>query len=381
MVLSENHRANSYTSCLLTIPCERHGTRTSPILRLGTTRGRGANRTMKNRMVIIAISVATLVASSAMADYWKKVCWSDVSNGPGCYMSFWGELWVGSPYFGYSSLSYNDPCIVYRDGIEIGTLLTNGNDTHFTDYDVVPGVTYNYEIVLKHDNRCESAISTQITCSWIYSMDIDNQELVFDASGGSFSKQTVSVSLYRLAVDSKTSMVLSGVSSVCSDDWMEATMVPSGVDIWVSPNETATNREGTVIISYEGFSRQIKVTQAGKPTTTSYSSWAAANGLSGAWDAKDARGIYNVFRYVFNKPVGDFRETPLMGISFVDGKPVIKTPAIVNSSGFTLSVVASDFVDGTGNVKNYAISASGETRIEETMKPSRFFRLKVNSAQ
>ena len=88
-----------------------------------------------------------------------------------------------------------------------------------------------------------------------------------------------------------------------------------------------------------------------------------------------------MFRYVFNKPVGDFRETPLMGISFVDGKPVIKTPAIVNSSGFTLSVVASDFVDGTGNVKNYAISASGETRIEETMKPSRFFRLKVNSAQ
>ena len=70
-----------------------------------------------------------------------------------------------------------------------------------------------------------------------------------------------------------------------------------------------------------------------------------------------------------------------MGISFVDGKPIIKTPEIVNSSGFTLSVVASDFVDGTGNVTNYTLSASGETRIEEAMKPLRFFRLKVNSAQ
>ena len=357
------------------------GTRTSPILRLGTKRGHGASRTMKNRMIIIAIGVATVVASSARADYWRKVCWLDVSNGPGCYMSFEGELWMGSAYFGHSGLSFNDPCIVYRDGIEIGTLLTNGNDTHFTDYDVVPGVTYNYEIVLKHNNDCESTISTNITCSWIYSMDIGKQELVFDASDGMSSKQTVSVSLYRLAVDSKTSMALSGVSSACSVDWIESTMVPSGVDIWVSPNETATNREGTVIISYEGFSRQIQVTQTGKSTSTSYSSWAAANGLSGAWDAKDASGIYNVFRYVFDKPVGDFSETPLMGISFVDGKPVIKTPEIVNSSGFTLSVVASDFVDGTGNVMKYTLSASGETRIEEAMNPSRFFRLKVNSAQ
>ena len=117
------------------------------------------------------------------------------------------------------------------------------------------------------------------------------------------------------------------------------------------------------------------------PSDCEYSSWAAANGLSGAWDAKDASGVYNVFRYVFNKPVGDFSETPLIGISFVDGKPLIKTPAIVNASGFTLSVAASDKADGTGNVINYTLNASGETRIEEAVKPSRFFRLKVDVAQ
>ena len=88
-----------------------------------------------------------------------------------------------------------------------------------------------------------------------------------------------------------------------------------------------------------------------------------------------------VMRYVFNKPAGDFSETPLIGISFVDGKPVIKTPVVVNTTGFTLSVMASDMADGTGNVTNYKLNASGETKIEEAVKPSRFFRLKVDIPQ
>ena len=42
---------------------------------------------------------------------------------------------------------------------------------------------------------------------------------------------------------------------------------------------------------------------AGSPF--SYADWAALHGL-GAWDAADARGIHNVFRYAFNVPTGDF---------------------------------------------------------------------------
>lgn len=341
-------------------------------------KGKGVVQVMKRMIMVILMGAVMLETSPVMAD-WYSLHWLDVSNGPGCYMSLYGDFWVGSAYFGHSGVSFGDLCTVYRDGTEIGTFQTDGKNTHFTDYDVVPGVTYTYEIVSKH-NDCQTSISTNITCNWIYSMDVDKQELVFDASDGRSSKQTVSVSLYRLAVDSKTSMAVSGVSTVCSDDWIESTTVSSGVDIWVSSNETATNREGMVIISYEGFSRQIKVMQVGKSTTT-YSSWAATNGLSGTWDAKDANGIYNVFRYVFNKPVGDFSETPLIGISFADGKPVIQTPAVVNTSGFTLWVAASDMADGTGNVTYYTLNASGETRIEEAVKPSRFFRLKVSSAQ
>ena len=135
----------------------------------------------------------------------------------------------------------------------------------------------------------------------------------------------------------------------------------------------------TIDISYTGHSYPVRIVQAAKEVT--YSSWAAANGLSGAWDEKDANGICNVFRYVFNKPAGDFSETPLIGISFVDGKPVIKTPVVVNTTGFTLSVMASDMADGTGNVTNYKLNASGETEIEEAVKPSRFFRLKVDIPQ
>ncbi|MCR5839658.1 MAG: DUF1565 domain-containing protein, partial [Kiritimatiellae bacterium] len=46
----------------------------------------------------------------------------------------------------------------------------------------------------------------------------------------------------------------------------------------------------------------------------------------GAWNEKGADGIYNVFRYAFDKPVGAFADPPLLGISFDEqGRAVIKT--------------------------------------------------------
>ena len=111
---------------------------------------------------------------------------------------------------------------------------------------------------------------------------------------------------------------------------------------------------------------------AGSPF--SYADWAALHGL-GAWDAADARGIHNVFRYAFNVPTGDFA---LLGIAFNDdGKAVILTPPLVNTSGFTFTVVVSDNVNGTGNSATYDLDASGETVINETGKSRRFFRLRA----
>ena len=110
----------------------------------------------------------------------------------------------------------------------------------------------------------------------------------------------------------------------------------------------------------------------------SYAAWATANGVSGAWDAVDANGIANVFRYAFNKPTGAFSEPVLLDITFNEqGKAVILTPPLVNSAGFTFTIGASDNVDGTGNAASYPLNASGETVIDETGKTTRFFRLRA----
>ena len=74
-------------------------------------------------------------------------------------------------------------------------------------------------------------------------------------------------------------------------------------------------------------------------------------------------------------PTGDFA---LLGIAFNDdGKAVILTPPLVNTSGFTFTVVVSDNVNGTGNSATYDLDASGETVINETGKTRRFFRLRA----
>ena len=111
---------------------------------------------------------------------------------------------------------------------------------------------------------------------------------------------------------------------------------------------------------------------------SAYDAWAAESGLTEAWNVLDANGNAYVFRYAFDNPTGDFTDPPLIDIAFdTSGKAVVKTPELVNSAGYTFSVVASDNPDGTGNVATYDLQASGETTINETGKTKRFFRLTV----
>ncbi len=114
-----------------------------------------------------------------------------------------------------------------------------------------------------------------------------------------------------------------------------------------------------------------------------YEVWASANGLSGAWDAVDANGVANVFRYVFDVPDGDFTEEAMLDITFDEnGKAVVKTPELVNGSGvFSITVIASDNADGTGNVVYYPLDGDGTTTINEVEKSSRFFRLRAEIIQ
>ena len=59
---------------------------------------------------------------------------------------------------------------------------------------------------------------------------------------------------------------------------------------------------------FAGCSASGSVTYDSSP----YETWAAANGVAGAWDATDASGIHNVFRYLFDVPAGAITNPPLL---------------------------------------------------------------------
>ena len=107
-----------------------------------------------------------------------------------------------------------------------------------------------------------------------------------------------------------------------------------------------------------------------------YAAWAAANGVGGTWNAVGADGVENVFRYIFG--VTDFSTTPLIDIAFENGRVVVKTPEIVNATGFTVKVLASGSVDFTGTTSETALDTDGTTDLGETSTGATFYRLKVS---
>ena len=112
---------------------------------------------------------------------------------------------------------------------------------------------------------------------------------------------------------------------------------------------------------------------------TAYETWAAANGITGAWN-ETSGGIYNVFRYVFGQPTGDF---PLItGIDVGESEVVITTSAVVNSDGVTVSVVeSSDLAGETVTDTKPLEEDEAEGRAEFTKDPAaefRFYRLKAD---
>ncbi len=150
-----------------------------------------------------------------------------------------------------------------------------------------------------------------------------------------------------------------------------------GVPPPISPDPSPDTGPGANIIFGPGL---IEVTSGNTITITSvngYARWALDNNFTGAWDAKDALGIHNVFRYAFGKPTGAFINPPLISISLENGQPVVHTPPLVNGDDFAFSVVVSDNVNGTGNVAIYGLQPSGVTVINETGKLRRFFRLRA----
>ena len=105
--------------------------------------------------------------------------------------------------------------------------------------------------------------------------------------------------------------------------------------------------------------------------------------LSGAWDATDANGVANAFRYVFDRADAAFAGVVIIGFEADgEGAVAIQTLPIVNGKEFfTFTIVASDNADGTGNVMEYPLSVDdpeGITIIEEEYNPHRFFRIRID---
>lgn len=123
----------------------------------------------------------------------------------------------------------------------------------------------------------------------------------------------------------------------------------------------------------DGLTRTIIPHSAMDPLAA-YKAWATANGVTGDWDAVDAYGIANVFRYAFNLPTGDF---DILGITFDEyGYAVVLTQPIVNvDDTFVFTIVASDNPDGVGAVVEHPLDPSGVTVIGETPADKRFFNL------
>ena len=122
---------------------------------------------------------------------------------------------------------------------------------------------------------------------------------------------------------------------------------------------------------FAGCSASGSVTYDSSP----YENWAAANGVAGAWDATDASGIHNVFRYLFDVPAGAITNPPLLDIAIEGGNAVVITPPVSNTVGFTISVVESSDVAGAAVTRRKPLDATGRTVFPMGSAASRFYRL------
>lgn len=152
-----------------------------------------------------------------------------------------------------------------------------------------------------------------------------------------------------------------------------------------SPANRGLKMSGSVIIEvarnlddqYGYHSRTI--TNPSPPVD--YVTWAAGNGIVGAWNDTDADGIANVFRYAFGVAEGT-DGLCILGLSFDElGRLVVLTPPLASTLGFDFSVSASDTPFWTNAPDLTPLSADGETVIDEvdTGAPTRFYKLQAEA--
>ena len=156
--------------------------------------------------------------------------------------------------------------------------------------------------------------------------------------------------------------------------------VPAGYSVVYTVTRTANGNDITAnvlsgtTLTVPGYDVTVTATLR---ATSPYAAWAAASGISGAWDETDALGIHNVFRYAFDKPTGAFTNPPLLDIAFAsDGTTLVLTPPLVNTVGFDFSLLATDDLAGA-NPATFPLDPSGTNAVPASSSSSRFFRLKA----
>ena len=201
----------------------------------------------------------------------------------------------------------------------------------------------------------------------------------------------------KLVCKGNATIVISGDNTITATDGA-AISVPSGYHADIIGNGTllaiGTEEISGVIVDgsldYETSDNDKTLMVAPKASVFEaamlepYTEWATANGIVGAWDARDANGVANVFRYAFDKADdADFTENDIILDFATDGAGMvaIQTLPVVNGKRlFSFTIIASDNADGTGNVAEYPLSleSDGITYIDEEYNPSRFFRIRID---
>ena len=154
------------------------------------------------------------------------------------------------------------------------------------------------------------------------------------------------------------------------------TVEENGGTVTIPKSAGYTLGGNTVIIS---ATEETVTLGFGVPVADPYAAWAAENGIEGAWNERDANGVYNVFRYLFDKPTGDIR---IIDISFdSEGSVVITTAPLVNAAGFEVSVVETGDLEGKSVTAERPVTPSSNTATFEKSSPLRFYRVKAQRTE
>lgn len=239
-----------------------------------------------NKLLMLGFVVSTLSMHALagenddgwyLAEYdikWGGPHGSSATGGdyPGCFLLYtdlarwekdggeeYGDLWIEEPTDGFE-------VSIYRDGVLIATDRTSVTGwNEFIDYNVVPGVTYIYEI--KYGSATTGPAS--VACDWIYKIEPGSREVAFGAEGG---VANVSVSLFKQTTSGSTRLDYYDsyfLVKTKGGDWLYAERYDVEgkrhlCQIEVDENDTGSPREGVAFIEFEGFVCEIKIRQAAK---------------------------------------------------------------------------------------------------------------------